>query len=192
MNTALDQSPMQTLILDPSIGLQQRIMLFGFGVIFFVVGGMAVLAVLFDLIEGSLTFRDIIQLLLFFVSFILFGVGLSKEGMVVSDDGIYRCYFLFGRRVRSEKINLKNVTDISILRFNMGQKAAIGVTLNPDQTAEFAEYRVYGLSENHAKRTLFYTTRNKEDAQRVIDAITNVYDLKQTAYNPPRSSRRRR
>ena len=195
MNTALDQAQTQTLILNPSTILQQRIMLIGFGVIFFILGAMAVvivLAVLFGLIEGPITVQDIVQLLLFFVSFILFCIGLSKEGMIISDDGIFHCYFLFGKRVRSEKINLKNVSDISILRFNMGQKAAIGVTLNPDQTAQFAEYRVYGLSENHGKRTLFYSTKNKEHAKQIVEAITTVYDYDEAVYNPPRSRGRRR
>ena len=105
---------------------------------------------------------------------------------------MFNSYFLFKKKLITKKIELTAVSDVSILKFNMARKAAIWVTPNPEQTEDYAEYRVYGLNSNHSKRTLIYTAQSKEQSKLIVDEIVNELDLNLVGYNPPRSSKRRR
>jgi len=189
-------SGMKHLILKPSVSGHQKFILISFSILFFVLGGITTLWLLlfaFGLIpDGQLNFTDFLMVALFLGSFFLLAVAISKEGLAFDGEELSHAYFLFNKKLKSKPILTNGFSDISILRFNMSQKLAMGAAPNPDQSVDFAEYRICLLSENHGKRKLIFTCKHQDQARSVVEELSEQFGFKYANYNPPRSGKRRR
>lgn len=187
---------MKQLILNSATTLQQKIILIGFGLITLIVGGLTLLWFIFYFLEkveySEVGVFDIILLILFFFSFFLFSAALSKEGLIIAKDEVFKSFFLFKKSVKKTKIDLNGVSDISILKFNVARKVATWTSVNPEQTQDYTDFRVYGLNASHSKRTLIYNAQSKEQAKLIVNAMVSDLGLNYVAYNPPRSKNRKR
>jgi hypothetical protein len=121
----------------------------------------------------------------------LFAVAFLKEGLTFENNEALKSYFLFKRKVTAKKINLDGIKEMTIMKFDMARKVAMFTTPNPEQTEDYAEYRVYGLNENHSKRVLVYNATSTEQAKLIANALAENLSLSLVAYNPPRLTKRR-
>lgn len=108
------------------------------------------------------------------------------------EDKLYNTTFLFKKPLKSEEINVNNVTDICILKFNMAHKAAMGTTVDPEATVTNVEYQICLLNPNHSKRKLIFSTDCADEAKKIKDVIQDNLGFTYATYNPPKISKRRR
>ena len=75
---------------------------------------------------------DYFILFLFIASFAMLGLLLSKEGIIINENKLYNSQFIFGKPYMKSNINLDNMTDISILNYNMSQQLVFLSAANPN------------------------------------------------------------
>lgn len=187
---------MKHLILKSAASGHQKVLLIGFAVLFFLWGGITTVWLLFWsfglLPEAEVSIGDFVLVILFLGSFYLFAIALTRVGLTIEENGLSQSRFLFGKRLKAIELDINGYCDVSILRFNMAQKVAMGAAPNPDQAVGFVEYRICLLNENHSKRKLVFTAKDQVQAKYIVTELANSFGLKYTNYNPPRSAKRRR
>lgn len=187
---------MKHLILKPATTNHQKVLLIGFAILFFALGGIYFLLFIFwvfGLIEDTeIHTMDLVIALLFPTSLLLFCIALMREGLSLSPSHLFQSRFLFGKKVKSTEVDIAGMSDICILRFNMSQKLAMGAAPNPDQAVGFEEFRICLLNENHSKRRLVFTSKRQEQAKHIVEELKTNFGLSYTAYNPPKSKKRKR
>ncbi|GAB5557451.1 MAG: hypothetical protein SchgKO_16640 [Schleiferiaceae bacterium] len=186
---------MEHTIVGPSVKPHQKVILIGCSLAFFAIGFPAVWVLIEPLYSDATVpqfpIGGYMQLLLFVLSPLLFLYAFTRDGVSQFKDTFRTSTFLFGKPIRSITIDPKDIEEITVLQFNMKQKVAMTVAPNPDQAYDYVEYRVYGLNENHSKRTLIYKTQDQKIAKLITEIAGRAWDAPYVQYNPPVSKGRR-
>lgn len=188
---------MKHLILKTAAPPSQISILLGAGLIALIIGWPAVVW-FYENFTGQIeyspiNFWDIAYFLLFLVSLVLILIVFVKEGISLGSKKVNSSYFLFGKLIKTRKIELAGACDICILRFNMVRNTGVDEeSLGFDETMKYTVYRVYGLNKTHSKRILIFAAKSQDQAKKVMKEVSPVLGLNYVKYNPPGSKRRRK
>jgi len=180
---------MKKLIVKSGLTSHQRFMLTIFCAFFFIVGTSEIIGItLFPTMK--LHTGDYIALFLFVVSLGILFLLLSKEGIIIDNHRLFNSQFIFGKPYFKTEIQLLNMTDISIMNYDMSQKLVFVSAVKPDFSEDIRVSKIYILNENHSQKRLVFSTIKRERAELIMKEIQNEFNFKFNHYNPP--TRRRR
>lgn len=164
-----------------------------FFIITFFLGVLSVSAIIAGFyIENEAELIDYIFPLLLPLSFYIFILLFSKQGVVINNGELKYAEFIFGKVFTKKEINLNGITDISILTMSASQKFAFVSAAKPDLAASIVLNKVCLLNENHSKKILVFSTKKRLFAEKIVNEIKKEFNYNFRKYSPPRSSRRRR
>ncbi len=187
---------MTKIILKPFATSHQKFLLYSFFIAFFFIG-LGTIAWYIAYFMGKpvtvepYTTTDLIVLLFFLLSFVLLGIALCKEGLMLDEKRLFKSIFLFKKPIKSSPINLDDYTDVSVLGYNMNQKYAFGASPNPDQSVDYREYRIYLLNSRHSKKHLVASIKDSAMANDTARQLVENLGLTNSRYNPPISKKSR-
>ncbi|SHI68182.1 hypothetical protein SAMN04488096_103297 [Mesonia phycicola] len=186
---------MKKTIINSKFTGQQKLMLTVFMIIAFLIG-LPTLIYLFIEMPGQPnyvnSFSDYFFSSLFFVSIFLFMLLFSKQGIITDNGNLKYSLFIFGIPFLSKKINLENITDITILTYRASQKLAWVSVANPDLSVSTEISKVVLLNSNHSYKDIILITRRRDYAEKIIKSLNEELNLEYNIYSPPVISRRRR
>ena len=108
----------------------------------------------------------------------------SKKGLLEKNKTIYNAIFLHRTVVFKSKVELKDVTACSILRFRKSQKFAFFSAARPDLANEFKAFDIYLLNQKHTKKAKLFTLRKEKNSKLAIDFLIAHGKLKFEVYSP--------
>ena len=88
-------------------------------------------------------------------------------------------------------MDIKGITDISILLFKGTQQYGVLFIANPDKGYSISIYKIYLLNKNHTVKRLFFTTTDFKLAVKTINQINKTFNFNYTEYNPRFGTKRR-
>lgn len=142
-----------------------------------------------DYVNGVL---DYFFAFLFFVSIYLFMLLFSKQGIITENGKLKYSLFVFGIPFRSKKIELENITDVTILTNGASQKLAWVSAANPDLSVDTYINKVVLLNKNHSSKYIILISRKRDLAEKIVNSLIEELSLEYNFYSPPVISRRRR
>lgn len=127
-----------------------------------------------------------------FIALIIFGATfttliiqiVSKRGLLIKANKLYRVLFFFGNPIFKKKIDLNNKPAFSILRFNKKQKFAFVSAAKPDMAHSYKSFDIYLLNQNHTKRWFILSLKEEVNSHRAIDFLTTHTILKFENFSP--------
>lgn len=164
-------------------------MLIIFFVFFFIIGTSEIIGITLS-VAVKLNTGDYIAVFLFVASLGILGLLLSKEGIIIDNQKLFNSQFIFGKPYLKTEIKLSNMTDISILNYDMSQKLVFVSAAKPDFSESIRMSKIYLLNENHSEKRLVFSTIKMEYAELIVKEIQNEFNFIFNHYNPP--TRRRR
>ena len=187
---------MKKIILGSVVSPHQKFLLYSFIIGFFLIGlGVIVWYIQYfmgePMTQEPYASGDLLGILLFLASFVLLGITLSKQGLVINEGRLYQSVFLFKRPIRSNEIELSSFSDVTLMAHNLNRKYAFGASPNPDQSYDYKEYRVYLLNATHSKKHLIAKLKEREKAKELAGIIEKELRLSYSKYNPPISKKTR-
>jgi hypothetical protein len=184
---------MKKIIINSKFSTHQKLVLTVLFLVTFFLGSLSVLAIITGFYRENEAFlMDYITPLLFPLSIYLFILLFSKQGVLFDEGKLKYAEFIFETVFAKKEIDLTNITDISILTYNVTQKFAFVSGARPDLAEDTALNKVYVLNENHSKKIFVLSTRKRKFAEKIVDEISKELNFKFKKYSPPRVSRRRR
>ena len=133
---------------------------------------------------------DYILVIFFFISIFMFALLFSKQGIYFKDGKLNYAQFIFGKPFLWKKINLTDITDVSILTANGSQKLAFVLGGNPDLAVSTELNKVCLLNKDHTTKLFLLTTRRRDYAEKIIKELMKELKLEFNLYSPPTSKRR--
>ena len=118
-------------------------------------------------------------------------LAFSKYGIILDDIlNQYRVYASYFGIKTGDWEDLEKMPDIAILKSRESSTTYSGSIMSNIHEDEF--YKVFLLSPSHRKKVLVIKTKQKDNAQKVVDEITGKFDILYTTYNPRPINRPRR
>lgn len=188
---------MKKIILKSGLTLHQKIILILVFIVTFLIGTIMLLALIlktlkFPEFEEDFIAIDYFLLFLFPLSVFFLLILLSKNGVVIfKNKDIYSAKFIFGKYWFKQKVNLTDITDISILSFKGIQKFAFVSAASPDKGYTVYNNEIHLLNEKHTTKRHLITTNDLDLAEDTVHKINETLNLNYMPYNPRFGYRRR-
>ena len=116
----------------------------------------------------------------------------SKNGIFIHNENLYNAKYIFGNLWYRRKVNLIEITDITILSFKGSQKFAFIYVALPDKGYEVYRNEIYLLNKKHTIKRHLITLDDKEMAEKAIRQINEIFNFDYKPYNPRFNTNRRR
>ncbi len=111
-------------------------------------------------------------------------ISFTKRGFVKINLNLYRGLFFRGKLILKKKIDLKDKSKLSILKFQKSQKLAWFAAARPDLATTFNSFEINILNERHTVREEIITLKKEQSAEKAIDFLTLNFQLKNEVYCP--------
>jgi len=184
---------MTKIILKSNLQSHQKMVLIFFFIVTFFIGSLMLLALLTGAVsELGWTTGDTFHLMFFPLSLFILLNLMSKNGVVIDNNKLYKSKFIFKKVWFKKKVDMSGMTDISVLKFQGKQKYMFVVAGSPDRAYSVELQKAYLLNEKHTSKKLLFEVNDEEMAQKAVKTITQETDLVFNTYNPRFRSRRRR
>lgn len=125
--------------------------------------------------------KGLIALIVFLLLLLL---TISKKGLVKDNHQLYKGLFIFNTLVFKKRVDLKNRTCFSILKFRKSQKYAFFSAANPDAAHSFNTFDVYLLNKKHTEKDLLISLKKEKNSKLATDFIASFRDFKYEIYSP--------
>ena len=181
---------MKKIILKSGLTIYQRIMLILVFIFTFSIGGIMVLTLLFKILkvpefDQEFVGNDYFYLFFFPVSLFILLIILSKNGILVTNKkDLYSAKFIFGKYWFRQKVDLSDITDISILSYKESLNFAPFSFALPEKKYEVYNNKIYLLNEYHTIKRYLISTSDMALAEKTVDEIKEVLHLNYELYNP--------
>jgi hypothetical protein len=121
--------------------------------------------------------------------FVVFVFGMvsfifSKKGLHINKKGLYKAYFVFDILIFKRKVELKNKPIITILKLRKSQNLPSVGIVYPSSSHSFYMYYLYLLNQTHTIKTELIAIKKEENAQKLIEFLTESTNLKFENYRP--------
>jgi len=169
---------MDTIVLENRFSVHQKLM------ILFYLGAPIIVA----LVSLSKLDLNYIGYLVLFVLCIIYGVliciSYSKRGFIKINSDLYRGLFFRNKLILKKRIDLRNKSVISVLKFKKHQKFAFFSAAKPDLATSFNALEINILNDRHTVREEIITIKMTENADRTIKFLTTNFNLKNEVFSP--------
>ena len=109
---------------------------------------------------------------------------MTKKGLATDDHQIYKGIFLFNFLLYIKRINLRNKTCFSILKFKKRQKYAFVSAANPDASHSFNTFDIYLLNKKHTEKEMLISLKKEQKSKLASDFISSFIGFTCEIYSP--------
>jgi hypothetical protein len=175
---------MEKIILESKFTLFQKILLSGASLLFFGIGYKIWNHLIVDKYGDPVEISLVWGVLSFLLALSLFLFLFVKDGLCIDNHTIYKAWFLGKKLVFKQKVDLDDITDISI--FKIKTKENIEFYRPGPQTGEFSHYyyKIFLLNDRHTYKELLIESENEEKILYIADVLQTKTGLKLNDYNP--------
>lgn len=125
--------------------------------------------------------KGIIALIIFLFLLLL---TISKKGLVKDTHQLYTGIFIFNTLVFKKRVDLRNKTCFSILKFRKSQKYAFFSAAKPDAAHSFNTFDIYLLNEKHTEKDMLISLKKEKNSTLASDFISSFKDYRYEIYSP--------
>lgn len=111
-----------------------------------------------------------------------------KVGVLIKETQLYKVYQLFGKTLKSNKLPSK-FSGLTLLQFTYKDENEDGDDIESVHTGK--SYQVFGLNENHSKRTLIFEVPEADESKILLKTLSEELNTPIVKYNPPAARRRK-
>lgn len=125
--------------------------------------------------------KGIIALIIFLL---LLLITILKKGLVKDTHQLYIGTFIFNTLLFKKRVDLRNKTCFSILKFRKSQKYAFFSAANPDAAHSFNTFDIYLLNEKHTEKDMLISLKKEKNSVLASDFISSFKHFKYEIYSP--------
>ncbi|WP_048331422.1 hypothetical protein [Bizionia psychrotolerans] len=142
---------------------------------------------IFFLIKNNL-FRDLneLLLLLFLTVFIIGTISLviSKLGLLIRDNELYKAYFVFGFLIYKQNIDIENKRIVSILKLKRANGMPTVGLVSPQGVDSFYKFYAYLLDKSHTEKTELIGLKKLKNAELIVAFLQKHLNFDYELYSP--------
>lgn len=142
---------------------------------------------IFFLIKNSLLtdFNDSLLFLLLTIFIIgMVSLVMSRLGLLVRDNSLYRAYFVLGLLIYKQNIDLKNKHIVSILKLKRANGMPTVGLASPQGVDSFYKFFVYLLDKSHTEKTELIGVKKFQNAERIVAFLQEHLSFDYELYSP--------
>jgi len=134
------------------------------------------------------TLKDTIELftplLLTFYILGMVAIIVSKLGLIINANNLYKGYFVFGLLIYKQPIDLKNKPIVSILKLQGAHGMPTVGLVAPQGVNNYYKFYTYLLDKSHTEKTELIGSKKLKNAELIVAFLTKNLNLDYELYNP--------
>ena len=175
---------MNPIIFNSNYTFFQKILLIGGSLLFINFSYNLLFGIFYDKHGDEFQYPIYFGLIPLFISILLFLLFFLRKGIVVENKNLYVGYFIFNKLIYKQKVDLEDITDISIFTQNAVEKIEF-FRPGPGPSEYVRKMKsIYLLNKRHTVKEFLIESTQSQLIEFTVDLLENELDLELNPYDP--------